>query len=191
MLAVPASAQPNPSKDTAPPARSIRLSLAKRTWVTPESACASAASTTAVNTLQGRGKWQAGYNHEGKQTRQERAQPVRGASKAQKGAAVPEVCESRSAALHTHLWEREERSFMRVAAVWRLAEPRCTSAITSSAAGQAIGGVVEYWPGGCHTDKARCVATTAAPCSLNASSSGKGSSSGGSGSSGNTLHSHH
>lgn len=33
-----------------------------------------------------------------------------------------------------HLWEREERSFMRVAAVWRLAEPRCTRATTSSAA---------------------------------------------------------
>lgn len=37
------------------------------------------------------------------------------------------------APLPAHLCEREDRSFMRVAAVWRLAEPRCTRAITSSA----------------------------------------------------------
>ncbi len=37
--------------------------------------------------------------------------------------------------LPAHLCEREDRSFMRVAAVWRLAEPRCTRAITSSAEG--------------------------------------------------------
>lgn len=33
-----------------------------------------------------------------------------------------------------HLWEREDRSFMRVAAVWRLAEPLWMRRITSSAA---------------------------------------------------------
>lgn len=38
------------------------------------------------------------------------------------------------AAGQAHLCEREEHLFMRVAAVWRLAEPRCTRRSTSSAA---------------------------------------------------------
>ncbi len=56
---VPSSNNPakfqEPNTGPAAPARSMRLSLAKRTWVTPESGCASAASTTAVNTLWGEG----------------------------------------------------------------------------------------------------------------------------------------